>query len=67
MRLDILSWQRYQHRNAAAVDAVGLPVEGDEIALFQLDGDQNVTGAESGEEKVPAGHGGRAPEGNEKP
>lgn len=41
-------------------------MEVDEIALLELNGDQNVCSAHRGEEEVPAGHARGAPEGNEK-
>ena len=49
-RLEFLSRAEAQHRNAASVDAVGLTIEGDEVAFLKLDGEQDVAGTHDGKE-----------------
>src|SRR5579871_3366026 len=53
---------RDDHRDAAAILDIGLAMEGDEIALFQHDADQDVSGRRYGKQEMTRCHHGRRPE-----
>ena len=48
--------QREQHRNLFAVLSIVVAIETNQVALFELDGDQNVGRGHDREEKMPARH-----------
>src|SRR5437879_431674 len=57
--------QREQHRHLFAVLSIAVAVEANQIALFELNGDENVSRGHDGEEEMPGGHPWRGPEGND--
>src|SRR5580692_7861310 len=52
----------HQHRHAAPVAAVFIAEEIDQIALFQQDADDDVSGGDGREQQVPDRHRRRRPE-----
>src|SRR5712692_2917774 len=58
--------EREQHRHALTVLAVGIAEEGDEITLFELNGDEDVACGGNGEQQVAERHPGSGPEGDHK-
>src|SRR5882672_12385368 len=58
--------QRKQHRNAFFVAAILVAEHCNEIALFELDADQNVTSRRHREQQMARGHQWRRPEGKQK-
>src|SRR5438067_9800595 len=59
--------QREQHRNLFAISAVIVAIETDQVALFELDRDENVSRGHDREEEVTGGHSRRRPEGDDEP
>src|SRR5581483_10703525 len=62
-RLSARPWD--QHRHLLAIAAVLIAEQLDQVALLQMDADQNVAGGGEGEQQVADRHGGRRPEGDE--
>jgi hypothetical protein len=56
--------EREEHGCALAVLAVGVAEEGDEVALFELNGDEDVASGGNGEQQVADRHPGSGPEGH---
>src|SRR5581483_9266882 len=53
--------QRDQHRDLQAVAAILLAEQGDEVALLELDADQDVAGGRDRKQKMARRHGWRRP------
>src|SRR6267143_1283593 len=58
--------EREEHGHALTVLAVGVAEEGDEVALFELNGDEDVACGGDGEQQVADRHPGSGPEGDHK-
>ena len=61
----LLGWPRHEHRDLAAVRLVPVSVSLDEVTLFELDGDEDVSRRRHGEDQVRDGHRRRRPEGDD--
>src|SRR5262245_64890164 len=57
--------QRDQHGDVLAVAAILVAEQADEVALLELDGDQDVAGGGQREQQMPRRHAGRRPEGQQ--
>src|SRR5438045_3463106 len=57
--------QREQHRHLLAIFAIVVAVEPDQVAFFELDGDQNVSRRHDREEEMTSCHLWRGPEGDD--
>jgi hypothetical protein len=59
--------ERQEHSSLLSISPVLLAVEADQIPLFELQGDEDVSGRREGKQEMPEGHRWTCPEGEQKP
>jgi hypothetical protein len=59
--------KREEHAGLLPISPVLLAVEADQIPLFELQGDEDVSGRRDGKQEMPEGHRRAGPEGEQEP